>query len=527
MYHVQVCSISASFCALRSIHILDRANADLHRIRHVKCDEEKPSCLKCRSTGRTCDGYLVTDNWRFFRPKNSSTWAVVSPPLPASEILHERVLTDAYNASLLPTPPLTPPIASVMGTDQERQCFEYFRLQTGEQLGAVLMQEPTTTFVLQACHADPAIRSAVIAIGSMGQRLRVNNLLIPNAEEANAFQHFAQVQYYNSLKQLRAQMSSNPSRSVNLAITTCLLLTVFEFLRGNDVDLLIHLKSGLDILRHGNNNNVVSDPLRQELMRIFSVLDIQATIWLGLPTFQAPAIMPLSAFKLIVNEPNDGLQPPHDDFLTLEDASASLFWQITRTILFRRSLTATTTSLEHISPTIFAQGQNLMTQLKHWPSALEALLERLPEATPEMTHRITIMRLNYILAGIALSACLQRPELHFRHQRYDTDYRQIVELAKAVVRPSLPPYHMKHIVALNHQDANPVTPFHFYTGVIHPLYVAAVNCRCLEVCREAISLLAEKPWREGAWDSASMARIAERKVRQLQDEGFYDGLGEE
>lgn len=27
------------------------------RIRKVKCDEAKPSCTKCISTGRTCDGY--------------------------------------------------------------------------------------------------------------------------------------------------------------------------------------------------------------------------------------------------------------------------------------------------------------------------------------------------------------------------------------------------------------------------------------------------------------------------------------
>src|SRR6266849_4477675 len=27
------------------------------RARHVKCDERRPSCLNCTSTGRKCDGY--------------------------------------------------------------------------------------------------------------------------------------------------------------------------------------------------------------------------------------------------------------------------------------------------------------------------------------------------------------------------------------------------------------------------------------------------------------------------------------
>ena len=27
------------------------------RVRHLKCDESKPSCYRCSSTGRICDGY--------------------------------------------------------------------------------------------------------------------------------------------------------------------------------------------------------------------------------------------------------------------------------------------------------------------------------------------------------------------------------------------------------------------------------------------------------------------------------------
>ncbi|KAL1797969.1 hypothetical protein ACET3X_004575 [Alternaria dauci] len=27
------------------------------KVRHVKCDETKPKCLKCTSTGRKCEGY--------------------------------------------------------------------------------------------------------------------------------------------------------------------------------------------------------------------------------------------------------------------------------------------------------------------------------------------------------------------------------------------------------------------------------------------------------------------------------------
>ncbi|CAG5180958.1 uncharacterized protein ALTATR162_LOCUS9522 [Alternaria atra] len=34
-----------------------RTGCSVCKIRRVKCDETKPSCLKCTSTGRTCEGY--------------------------------------------------------------------------------------------------------------------------------------------------------------------------------------------------------------------------------------------------------------------------------------------------------------------------------------------------------------------------------------------------------------------------------------------------------------------------------------
>ena len=53
---------------------------------------------------------------------------------------------------------------------------------------------------------------------------------------------------------------------------------------------------------------------------------------------------------------------------------------------------------------------------------------------------------------------------------------------------------------------------HFKPAIIHPLYFTAVKCRDGNTCWEAISLLSSRPWREGAWDSAAMAKIAERAL---------------
>ena len=60
--------------------------------------------------------------------------------------------------------------------------------------------------------------------------------------------------------------------------------------------------------------------------------------------------------------------------------------------------------------------------------------------------------------------------------------------------------------------------FAFVSGVIQPLHMVADKCCDNSICVEAIELLEERPWREGAWDSAVMAKIARRKLQQGKED---------
>ena len=68
--------------------------------------------------------------------------------------------------------------------------------------------------------------------------------------------------------------------------------------------------------------------------------------------------------------------------------------------------------------------------------------------------------------------------------------------------------------------------FAFVSGAIRPLYMVADKCFDFKVSEEAIDLLEEKPWREGAWDSAAMAAIARKNLverthmRSLKERGL-------
>jgi hypothetical protein len=76
-----------------------------NRIRRIKCDEQKPHCFKCTSTGRKCDGYQFK-----------------SLPGQPGRLVH--------NISLI-----------LPGTPKERRAFEFFRTCTAPELCGYFPEE--------------------------------------------------------------------------------------------------------------------------------------------------------------------------------------------------------------------------------------------------------------------------------------------------------------------------------------------------------------------------------------------------
>lgn len=417
------------------------------------------------------------------------------------------------------------PSISITGTKQERRSFAFFCYQTGQQLATALNITQTHQLILQASHCDEAVRSAVIALGSIGERLSINNLLTLENEQANACHGFARMQYYKALKRLRERISNDSEGSVNLAIILCFLFTIFEFLQGNDAGSLIHLRSGLNILRrdHGSLSTGIqtvsqeNDPLEHEMLRTFSIMDIQATIWLGLKTFQAPVIMPIDG-------PRDA-PAALNLFSTVDEASESLNYQITAMYHFRRLAAAYDGAESHnqVPPELHIKKEELLVQLKKWSVSLQSLTAKLwGEIDTETSQRIVVMKMNYETTLMVLKACLQRSDQQI-YRNCEAEFRLIVDLAKSVIGPmdAVMRLGVQHIVTANNDGINPIPMFSFYAGVIQPLYHTAIKCQNLKVSREAITLLSSSPWREGAWDSATMARIAARRAQEVE-EGYMN-----
>lgn len=417
------------------------------------------------------------------------------------------------------------PAMRIAGTNQERRSFEFFYSQTGQQLSIALNIPQTQKFILQASHCEESARYAVVALGSIGERLLLNNVLTMENEEANACHEFAQWQYYKSLKHLRERIAHDSEGSTALATILCFLFTVFEFLQGNDAGSLIHLRSGLNLLRQDHESLSTGlqtaspdrDPLRHDILRIFSIMDLQATMWLGLRTFQAPVMIPLHG--------PDNTPKNHTRFSSIEQAAESLNYHITIMYRFRRLVAALDGAEcpDQVPPALHAEKEKVLVHMKEWSISLVALEAKLEgEIDVMMSQRIVVMTMNFLINQIVFKACLQPSDREI-YADHEPDFRRIVELAKSVLGPmdDETKLRIQHIVAANNGGINPVAMFSFYAGVIQPLYFTAVKCQNLSVCREAITLLASSPWREGAWDSATMARIAARRFQEVEESDLH------
>ncbi|KAL8668305.1 MAG: hypothetical protein Q9168_007063 [Polycauliona sp. 1 TL-2023] len=473
----------------------------------------KTGCITCNS-GRRCDGYIS---------KN----ATPPPPSLIAPKSDQTLVKSGPSFSV----PLPVAIGGWTGTIDEHRGFDYFRSQTSQDL-AYSLNASLQELVLQSSHRHEAIKHAAIALGSLGETMRINSACISvNSLPPAVVKHeFARSQYYKAIRLLQDIIQRNETEQVEIALITCFLFVVFEFLQGNDQSSTAHLRSGLAILRKqyfpnaDNMDDLQGSKLTSmqfEITRIFHILDNQATMWLGLRGFQNRPCIALEGGRA-----SQYISPDHYD--SLDDACEDLINLITRVYNFRRyaSKHDFASSTTNVPPAIYAEKELLLDKLDMHRRRLSLFLaHQISTHTPQDPHRITILRINRKVTTMMLATYLKPHEERF-YAECMSHFWQIISLATFILRqtPEMP----RRVVQIVHQNHKAEGPpggknlFSFFAGLIQPLYFTAIKCREKTTALKAIDLLEGEPWREGAWDSAAMAKIARRKVEELEVAGWYD-----
>ena len=457
----------------------------------MKCDEQKPECFRCRGTGRKCDGYAVEgrglcdDNLDLTRISICAPGAITS------------------NSISFDLP----------GNGKERRSFHYFRDRTVPDLSGYFQSEFWNRLVLQFGHAEPAIRHALIALGAVHEKSRDIDNPAAKTEPEDRERRFSLQQYNKAIHKLGKDLSTKGCQSAEVALTCCLLFFCFESVQGNHKSALCHLQSGLEILRswrvkdsQSSFNNIwisssKSDIIEDYLVRVFSHLDMQASLFLHTNTRLPPL------HTLLTNSGSDATHFIPISFASLDQARNMLEKLSNRLAYFIiLNQPDPDRSPDNIPSTVIEEHNDLTAQLQRWSQLFDDLLKMtsIKMSTNELRGAV-LLRMQRKTMSLILAT--GGPVAESTVDEYTGTFTEIASLAESLLKTTGGPG----------APAGPPS-FSLELGVIAPLYLTARKCSDLTVRQHARSLLYASVCREGLWDGPAVAKIAER-VEAVEMEG--------
>jgi hypothetical protein len=168
------------------------------------------------------------------------------------------------------------------GSSQERRAFHYFVTRTAVELSGFYSDSFWEEIILQASNADGAIRSAIIGMGALHEEY-VNGTL--NYDEGTTCNPtFAVSQYTKALSSLRKALT-NGKQAPLTALMVCILFVCFDSLRGHFTSAMLHLYSGLKILRDTRTESAGEiDMIEENLAPLFNRLSLQSILYVDTRT---------------------------------------------------------------------------------------------------------------------------------------------------------------------------------------------------------------------------------------------------
>ncbi|RMY23165.1 hypothetical protein D0867_02220 [Hortaea werneckii] len=240
------------FVSKKALHVrlMDGdAGHQYSRIRRVKCDEAKPHCHRCTSTGRKCDGYSTQEAHQAEQPPNS--------------------------LSLGPSISVDP-----CATGLEKRTFDFFRTRTAPCISGYFPDPVWDRYVLQTSQHEPTIRYAVNALGALHEERLLRRTVNETCSDVPAISNgFPVLQYSKALHGLQSLLHAK-TVPMDLVLMAVLLMVHFESLRESFVPALVHVEHAIRLLHSSTTFDARKvDP---NLVRSIMRLDVQGSLYLGM-----------------------------------------------------------------------------------------------------------------------------------------------------------------------------------------------------------------------------------------------------
>ncbi|OAP60973.1 hypothetical protein AYL99_05977 [Fonsecaea erecta] len=211
------------------------------RARRVKCDYSLPSCNRCLSTGRKCDGYPAPPRENGRDP----------PPVAVLMVIDSNVPTRCDHEAL--------------------RAFQFFTQFCAPDMLNYGSHHFWNRLVLQACHVDESIKHLTIAASRLGLLRLRQPCAAPSDKDTVFLAH-----YGRALRLLSRSENPDPS----LLLMACLLLVLCDEFQENSFAAIQHLIAGRKILatyrpsspQYNDGNAAIA-----ELDHIFSRLELHTS----------------------------------------------------------------------------------------------------------------------------------------------------------------------------------------------------------------------------------------------------------
>ncbi|KAH8690324.1 hypothetical protein BGW36DRAFT_69800 [Talaromyces proteolyticus] len=452
------------------------------KIRHIKCSEERPKCLRCTSTGRLCEYQR----------------AARSPYIASSEL----PLLTTYR----------PPHNLLPASQLERRAFHFYFHFVSPSLSGMADFGFWGGTVLQICRSQPLIWDAVISLSALYEHKHTMESSRTKLGPRNYINEQALSWYLRSLATLQANIERG-SADLDVSLISCTLFIIIEVLQGNISAALRLYQQGVQLVTY-----------------IMSVAGSKA-IATATVTNVAPVILRMGTSSLLTK--CGSLAPRVASFAdvaiafsTIPEAKRILYaimWEIR---VFDRDYSHKLNSraasgdqqpsihaLDNMNTTtsFAARQQRLELRLNTWrrnfntfPQVQNYLSNKTSvgagqaPTTTQYAGIIATLLMTWLTASILTKTRLDASEAVY--DTYDHLFEDMIAHAS---------------IALAGPNKQP--PFTFEMGIGLPLFITAIKCRNPTLRRKALEYLYQSPPVQGMYVCAAAANIATVVIELEED----------
>ncbi|KAH8749493.1 hypothetical protein F5883DRAFT_580886 [Diaporthe sp. PMI_573] len=482
-----------------------KAGCHTCKIRRLKCDQGRPGCRRCLSTGRVCDGYGV---W--------GRETAMSAPMPDT-FQTTRTLHD-----------LSTRLRLGPSNGLERASFDWFRHRTTVKLCGVFGSRFWDALVLQASLTAPAVLHALLALSSahkaemMGRSRREREGT--SDESRKQHERFMLEQYNKAIACLRPHFTKTDrdGESARVVLITCVVFVCLELLQGRYVEGQTHLQNGLNLLSQlqaelhtprtrgvlvlGHPQESVSDSY---LVEAFSRLYAQSSLFGQVP---GACCKPYAVSTVI---PNSTIRAPPPLFTSMNQARQHLD-ELFNAIHCLTARCPRKRIVRDAPKALLDTQRHIQTCLRLWLQVYKvSRLNLISQLNLRDALSYPLLTVYHTMAVVMAATCLTLPDESI-YDSFEVAFASVVSTCEDIVRAAV------QFIVADTAAGHCSEGFSFTAdmGLIPPLYYSALKCRVPAIRRRAITLLETATDKESMWNGPVAAQVA-REVVKVEEQGLW------